>query len=345
MTFFLLNAQKNPLYVSIQPQYGYVLKHSARLNYLNTTTPYGVELSAAWHLISDSIYNTYGLNPKVGSYISVINFNHETLGITIPVGIFVEPFFKYGKKITTKLKAGVGIAYTSKPYDSITNPLNVAYSLKITGHAFIGIGFNYNISEKYTVGLISSWHHFSNGAIKEPNKGINIPSVIFNFDYCINPAKNLSREKLTEQYKKHTRYELVIFEAKKTDAHLEKKFDIYGVWVNYSRQVSRINAVTLGSEFIVNTFIREYINRIPEATGDHKRINVLIGHEFIIGKVIFSQNIGIYVYCPYDAMDPVYQRYGLSYHFKNGIIIGTNLKAHRHVGDFIDFRLGYSFVK
>jgi len=344
MSFFLVKAQKNPLYLSIQPQYGYILKHSSRLNYLGKSRPYGVELSLGWHLISDSIYNTYGLNPKLGGYISFIDLHHETLGFSIPTGIFFEPFYKVDKTLAIKFRAGTGIAYTSNPFDSVTNPLNVAYSLKITGHVFLGIGFNLKLSDKTTVGFSTSWHHFSNGAIKEPNKGINIPSVMFNIDYCMNPGIYRIRTGSAKPYTKYTRYELGILQAKKTDNYLKERLDIYGFWINYSRQVSRINAIALGSEFVVNTYLREYIKRIPTATGDHKRVNILVGHEFRMGKVVFSQHIGIYVYRPYKDKDPLYQRYGLSYHFKNRIIAGVNLKAHRHVGDFIDFRLGYSFA-
>ena len=76
---------------------------------------------------------------------------------------------------------------------------------------------------------------------------------------------------------------------------------------------------------------------------DFQRGALLLGHELQIGRVRFSQQLGVYVYAPYKAKDPVYQRWGLEHHTERQIFWGINLKAHRHVADFLDVRLGLSF--
>ncbi|NRA92289.1 MAG: acyloxyacyl hydrolase, partial [Psychroserpens sp.] len=60
-----------------------------------------------------------------------------------------------------------------------------------------------------------------------------------------------------------------------------------------------------------------------------------------LGRVTFSQQIGVYYYNDYRITDDIYQRYGLNYNFSRHIFAGFNLKAHRHVADFFDFRIGY----
>ena len=81
-----------------------------------------------------------------------------------------------------------------------------------------------------------------------------------------------------------------------------------------------------------------------DKTTDHRNGAILIGHELIIGKIIFAQLLGIYVYKPYKGDDdPVYQRYRLRYQFTNHMFAGITLKAHRHVAHIFDVRFGANF--
>ena len=73
---------------------------------------------------------------------------------------------------------------------------------------------------------------------------------------------------------------------------------------------------------------------------DFQRGALLAGHEWQLGRLRFSQQLGFYVYAPYPARDDVYQRYGLAYHPKGKLFLGVNLKAHRQVADFLDARVG-----
>ena len=68
-----------------------------------------------------------------------------------------------------------------------------------------------------------------------------------------------------------------------------------------------------------------------------------IGHEFLLGKFLFSQQIGYYLFKKHVPSDNWYHRWGLVYRFNQKINFGINLKVHRHIADFIDFRIGYSF--
>lgn len=69
----------------------------------------------------------------------------------------------------------------------------------------------------------------------------------------------------------------------------------------------------------------------------------MAGHSFLLGRFIFSQAFGVYLYDPYKTNDPGYQRYGLVYRIGKHIQAGVNLKAHRHVADFPDLRIGVVF--
>lgn len=72
------------------------------------------------------------------------------------------------------------------------------------------------------------------------------------------------------------------------------------------------------------------------------KAGLAIGHEFLLGKFLFSQQFGVYLSNPNPLHDDVYQRYGLVYRINKSLSAGINLKAHGHVANFLDFRLGFS---
>ncbi len=115
-----------------------------------------------------------------------------------------------------------------------------------------------------------------------------------------------------------------------------------GIELKYSRQVSRINALTGGTEIIADN-LSSYDMEQAGIDESHIKWSFAVGNEFILGKFLFSQQIGVYVYNHYSPSDDIYHRWGLAYRLGRNLITGINLKVHRHIADFIDFRIGYGF--
>ena len=70
---------------------------------------------------------------------------------------------------------------------------------------------------------------------------------------------------------------------------------------------------------------------------------VLVGHEFLLGKFIFSQRVGIYLYDESPYYDAWFHCWGIQYRANKYLGVGLNLKAHKHVAEYIDLRVVYSF--
>ena len=99
-----------------------------------------------------------------------------------------------------------------------------------------------------------------------------------------------------------------------TEVYPEERVYIYGFHIRVSKQLKTWYALNLGSELVIDGYIRETIER--EQSGlDHKRLALTIGQDFLPGRVAFSQHFGFYVYSPYKAKNPVYQKYELAYKF------------------------------
>ncbi len=67
------------------------------------------------------------------------------------------------------------------------------------------------------------------------------------------------------------------------------------------------------------------------------------GHAFLLGKIIFNQQIGVHIYNKTADVKDFYFRYGLYYRMSKHFNAGINLKAHEDNGDFTDFRIMYRF--
>lgn len=77
--------------------------------------------------------------------------------------------------------------------------------------------------------------------------------------------------------------------------------------------------------------------------GGPQKGGLAVGHEFLLGRFVFSQQFGAYFFRPYRMGDAVYQRYNLVFRVSDYLSVGIGLKAHRHVANFLDFRTGLSF--
>jgi len=91
-----------------------------------------------------------------------------------------------------------------------------------------------------------------------------------------------------------------------------------------------------------------YHSKIPTESESNKSDSLfrqisLGGNEFLMDKFIFSQAVGVYLRKPTRDTENIYHRWGLYYRAFNNGLVCVNLKAHRHVADILDFRIGYTW--
>ncbi len=104
--------------------------------------------------------------------------NKEVLGNFFGVNSFLSiPFIAKPKfRFNGKLSAGLGLG--TKQYDPVTNPKNVAMSTPLNAMICLGLDAKYYFKQNwFSLGIDMT--HFSNGAFKVPNLGINLPYMGF----------------------------------------------------------------------------------------------------------------------------------------------------------------------
>jgi hypothetical protein len=182
--------------------------------------------------------------------------------------------------------------------------------------------------------------------MKTPNKGMNFPSYNAGATYTFRPMP-IQRAPRTSDWKKakrHYLYAQAIGTIKTVEATpdfpVKKIRWQLGAIAMAGWRIGRITALAAGTEWVHDGWTRERLDRAGDQTSALKG-GFLFGHELLTGKVRFTVHLGTYVYNPSRTTDAVYQRYGLFYQVGKHIQFGSTLKAHRHVADVFDVRLGW----
>lgn len=337
---------ENTTFIGFSLDYGYVLQHTSSLREIGDAYPVGVSVDWSKLLLSQRAWDFCNCFPKLGVELSYWDFgNKDILGQSVIALGYAEPYFRTKKRTNIFFRMGLGGTYLTKPFDPVTNPLNETYSTNLSLVIMAGAGLNYRIDDYWNIRLLAKYNHTSNGGTSTPNKGINFPSLSLGLTKSLSSVTYPDYEKVgqREPPKDKKRLTLTHFSGwSNANVGDKDKFYVFGFTGKYSRWIGRRSALTAGTELIFDYSRRELIASESQ-NNNFLQAGLLVGHEFWLGKVTFGQQFGFYYFNDYRINDDLYQRYNLTYNFTKEFFAGFGLKAHGHVADFFDVRVGYRF--
>ncbi len=341
--------QKSIFSITLGAQHGFIFAHSPEVENTKGSNPTGVELLFGWQRNDQKVWDLCNCFPRKGLLLAYYDYDSKILGSSYTAAYFLEPTYRTSKNSFFSFKAVAGLSYLTNPFDSSKNPTNRSYSTYLSGYLLLGAGLWIKLSEQWWLNVSANYQHESNGGIQQPNKGINWPTAGIALSYQQNPrAYYKGPRKINKFWKDYSiRWDLGLMGIAKRvlDENGEsRRLPLLGLHFQGSKQVGRINALTAGVEIFMDRALRLQL-KIDSVDASHVRSGVLFGHEFLLGKFIFSQRIGVYVFDQTPYFDAVYHRWGIQYRMNKKLSAGFNLQAHRHVADFIDFRMAYTWQK
>ncbi|MBN2742884.1 MAG: acyloxyacyl hydrolase [Marinilabiliaceae bacterium] len=327
-------------YVSVMPAYGKVQIHSRHVNNLLGAYPRGLEIDFGRHYFHSSAKQTYGCYPRSGFSFTVWDFNSDVLGYGLSGMFYFEPFLFASNRFMCSLKGGIGIILLTDPYDAEDHPQNLAYSLPVSFPLSVGLNVYVPLSYKWSLKGSGYLSHFSNGGIKQPNYGVNYPVLSFGVEYALDryrvpPREHSQMLRVDPGMRRHWIETVAGIGSKDVSGTgIENTQFILYFHSRYIHQWTRINGWSAGGLF-------EFEN--PVATPQGFLFSPLLGHVFMLGDFIFSQEIGYSFVMAGDAYHRMMQLYALQYHFFQRWVVGFNLKAQANVADYVGLRFGYSW--
>ena len=334
---------------AIGVQHGFIFAHSEAVQNTSGANPTGVEISLAWQRNDSVTWDLCNCYPRKGLLLSYYNYDTRILGHGFTGAYFLEPHYRVSNNISFSFIGSAGLTWLTNPFDSTRNPANQSYSQYLNGYLRVGVGLWFRLNDHWWLNSSVNYHHESNGGMKRPNKGINWPTAGIALSY-----KKFSRpfyrgNRTTEKFWKDRslRWDISLFgiPRRTTDDNGNRIHKLLlGTNLQVAKQVGRINTLTLGTEVYHDEELRLRLKR-DSVNASAWKTGILFGHEFLLGKFLFSQRLGYSVIDQTPYYDKLYHRWGLQYRISQKMGVGFNLQAHRQVADFVDSRITYSLQR
>jgi len=188
--------------------------------------------------------------------------------------------------------------------------------------------------------------HFSNGAFKVPNLGINLPFISIAY------GRFLRKPQIdTLRIKKETTMPLrklffgatAIFSTKEVFPTGGKKYPVFALNLHARTFLKPRVGWELALDFISKQALFGYRPQIEKTQLDIFQIGVYGGYLLPLDNFHFVLGMGYYVRDKYAPDDSLYHRVGMRYYLKNGIHFNLVLKSHWAKADYVEYGIGYSF--
>lgn len=365
----LKSKTRNPKSVGFYYQYGnVVLSHAfvkgenpnkeAYGSYHSISAKYGI------HTQGGELWQQVYANPVFGAGIYKCFFtnDYDELGNPLAIYSFIDLPLKRWNKWSINWEIEFGVAFNWNQHETREN--NYYYPIGTYSTLFVDFGLTTTVQlgKHFDLTAAIAYTHFSNGAIKLPNLGINMFGARLELQYIFKKRPEFQQYEIPK-YKKEWEYIALIAPSMRQVAFeyiddngdtLAKAFD-YGIVsfsTSFNRQISHKVKFGAGFDISYNTAYgaqMKLVDGIPEKAPYDPADKILVGvfpsFELVLGKMALIAQPGFYIY-QQDVSGfetpTTYQRIGVKYHFWDHLVLGLNLRAFNFSkADFIEWFVGY----
>jgi hypothetical protein len=359
---FAQKHRNSGLYIETHATQGKVLKSNDFVKGNNSKeTPIkdfsATDIRIGWQTRGDKAWHHTHNLPYYGIGIHNIVFsNADEIGYPAALYFFFGAPFSRRAKSSFDYEFSFGLSHNWKPYDEVNNPFNVAIGSYRNAYIDAKIKYVRYLSKRISLDAGVRVTHFSNGAMKFPNAGINLfaPFVGLRYNLIVKdpiPRVQLRRQKIEPQKelnitlssgKRSVKYtatpniEMVSlinmsFEYLKPANSLFKYGIGFDLGIDQNRNlIIDDNEVTLASK---QNQVFSGVSTIGQFRANRLAVQAAIGYEiFNNSRLHFSNDF--------------YQRIGLRFYIQKQLFAGIAIKATGfNKADYIEWSVGYSISK
>jgi hypothetical protein len=285
---------------------------------------------------------------------------YSDLGNTEPLGAAhaVFPYINFpllGKKgFNIYFRLGVGLGYLTRKYDRYSNYENLAIGSHVNGNVNLLLEARGSLGKKLVAAGGISLVHFSNGGIKQPNYGLNMPSVSVALAYRISKENpHLKRKLLPELYafefdgKKFVNLDLdLAFAMKDMQSMLGKgnKYLVTAFWGNMLWPVGFKGRIGWGFDISFDGSDEKTLElqgTYPEHDYQLIKTGINAAYELAFSRMSIMMNLG-WQLTGLDKRDGyLYEKLALRVGITNNLYTALTLKANYGKADFVALGIGY----
>mgnify|MGYP006143643925 CR=1 FL=1 len=344
--FFLVFSQKQKREWAMETRFksGFLLGHRPVMGHLAVEHAFAGEVSYIIRTRGQKKWHSAYKFPDIGitTYFGSAG-NRDILGNYLGAYSFVSfPFISRDKfRFNGKLGAGLGLGF--RQYDPVSNQKNVAMSTPLNAMICLGIDAKYYFKKNW-ISLGIDMTHFSNGAFKVPNLGLNLPFLSVGYGRFIQQVDTVSQLKPTYMpLRKILIGATAILSAKEIFPTGGTKYPVYALSIHARTFLKPRVGWELSADFISKQAIFGYRPQIEKTQKEIFQIGIYAGYLLPLDRFHFVLGMGYYVKDKFQPEDAMYHRVGFRYYLNNGIQFNIVLKSHWARADYVEWGIGYSF--
>ena len=350
LLFFILSlkisiAQNQPFDIGLMYDYGFILKHSKKIGHLQSH-PQAFTLYYNRYLNGSKDWHQTFKYPKTSFAFTYFDYQNPIIGHSLALSAnMLIPFYR-ATKHEAEWKIGTGLVYATNPFDLQNNFRNNVLSNTWSYVMQTGFSWAYHWHTHWQSKIALQLTHYSNGAYKLPNAGVNVVTMALATQYTFAPEKNLLQKVALDTFSKKWHLQTALAGSLiETEVNQPRKHHIVNFGIYIAKDMNRRHRLLTGFDVSWNEGIRYQIDqKYTDSTSkpDYRRVGWVIGDEIIFGKMSLNIQFGVYLHRQFEALTDmqVYQRYGLKYYFLKNLWAGLLLKTHAATAEAAELTIG-----
>ncbi len=328
-------------------KHGTLMPHHESIAYAMNSNISGLELILTTDTYGRSAWDSLYRFPRIG-----IGYNYSTLGNSEIFGSshalfgFVDvPFIRNPGKFNIYYQFSIGLAYLTKSFDVVDNPLNLAISSGLNLYGDLKFTARYSINRKNEIAMGFSLTHFSNGKMGTPNLGLNSFNLALGYHHEIkgvSQSHRISHPFLS--FSKHSGDIVISAGFKVDDQATTSKYLISTLVADYIFAPGPKYAFGAGTDLFYDQSLGPNVAEQEGETYtqlDLVQFGMHLGIYARYGKIRITGHVGTYLVAEYYKYTRFYTRIGMRYSISNKVFLNIALKAHYAIADYVEWGIGY----
>ncbi len=326
--------------------------HSALGRYSRHTPSY--ELSIHRNTYGEHRWEVLHNYPSIGLSFFYSGFGNDSISAELGKVFALYPFINFpitpGESSRLTFKLGVGVSYLTNKFDPKENYHNYAIGSHVNAAVNLSFEYRQRIFERLTWVTSAGLTHFSNGATRAPNMGINILGAATGLSWYLAPPKTRMDRRLRPQNylfefdgKRHfvTDYQYTVgFKDMSQQYGTHQYFFVHDVAANFMFQISERDRLGLGLELVYDNS-----DKITKPDWDiYLKPGLLISYEMLFNQSSFMFNVGLRNNVPLNSRPfgmLFYQKVAARYYFNDNLFATIAFTTYDIKADFISIGIGY----
>lgn len=324
---------------------GKVIKHREAMSVMGDEPYLGQDLKLVFQTTGHAYWHKKYKYPAYGLGLYSGYFNNPIIGNPFATYGFMELPFKRGENYSLSTSWATGLSFHINEYDSINNPQNVAIGTDLNVYIEFNLAYKRMVTDRLNIGAGIKFQHFSNGAIRFPNLGLNMLTGQLIFGFLPKKRTPFMRKSITApNYKK---YEITGFYGmgwrgqNQLDSDVRYANSVFSL--SLSKRINFKRAFGGGVDVSFYPYTEEKLDDDQVAkTNDFMAYSGYVSTDLIAGDFRMVVQLGTYFYRAIKFSKPVYERVAIRYYFMNHAFVNVSIKAHYAKAQCVEWGVGFT---